>query len=108
MKEETNKTEKNEKGNIVCYVFIVGIILFTIYDKLTSSTFSYSEQREKKSYVIKVLDGQGNTVRAFQNKTYSFHENRLYVCPKQEIDYCPSLHPEAIVISSNYIIEPEN
>lgn len=108
MKEETNKAEKEGKGNIVCYVFIVGIILFAICAKLSSSSASYLEQREKKSYVIKVLDGQGNIVRVFQNKTYSFHENRLYVCPKQEIDYCPSLHPEAIVISNNYIIEPEN
>jgi len=59
-----------------------------------------------QGYIIKVLDAQGKTIEIYQGKTFEFQNNRLYVCPKGT-EYC-SQYIKAIVVNSNYIIEPEN
>ncbi len=60
----------------------------------------------EQAYTIKVLDVQGKALEIYQGKTFEIQNNRLYVCPKGT-KYC-SQYIKAIVISSNYIIEPEN
>lgn len=60
----------------------------------------------EQAYTVKVLDAQGKAVEIYQGKTFELDSNRLYLCPKGT-EYC-SQYLKAIVINSNYIIEPEN
>lgn len=86
-------------------VFCFSMIVILQY-KEAKGELSKREAKLAQSYTVKVLDAQGKAIEIYQGKTFELQNNRLYVCPKGT-EYC-SEYVKAIVVNSNYIIEPEN
>jgi hypothetical protein len=91
--------------NFVLLVFACVWIFFLLKENKLRLDVQDKAKLEQ-AYTIKVLDAQGKSIEIYQGKTFEFQSNRLYVCPKGT-EYC-SQYVKAIVINSNYIIEPEN
>lgn len=91
--------------NFVLLVFACVWIFFLLKENKLRLDVEDKAKLEQ-AYTIKVLDAQGKALEIYQGKTFEIQSNRLYLCPKGT-EYC-SQYIKAIIVNSNYIVEPEN